>query len=180
MQVQVTIKNVDVEQKAAVGKGRPYEIAEVFYESGGRNMTQKVVSFANPAVFAAVKSAVKGDQFTVTVEKNDKGYNQWTAITKSDGSVASAPPGPSGLKPAPTPTAPGRSNFETPEERALRQRLIVRQSSLSTAAELLTTGAKSPPEIEAVLNLAEVLHDWVYKKPDIFDAPNDIDSDIPF
>jgi hypothetical protein len=179
--MQIKIVSVTVEKVAGKGKSQGYEKAEVVYRDDRNEVkTKNIVSFANPSVFNAVKNAQANDTFDVSVTKDDKGYYQWTSVTQSDGttptaSISKASEGKQGA-----PLGTGRSNFETPEERALRQRLIVRQSSLSTAVEVLTTGAKAPPSKDDVFSLAEQFHDWVYQKPDLFDQPNDINQDIPF
>ena len=60
--------------------------------------------------------------------------------------------------------APSRS-FETPEERALRQKLIVRQSSITAALELVKLnnpkGGVNPGQ---VIELAEFFDDWVWSR----------------
>jgi hypothetical protein len=55
-----------------------------------------------------------------------------------------------------------RSTYETPEERAQRQILIVRQSSLSSAVALLTTGAKTAPSAQAVVDVAKEFEAYVF------------------
>lgn len=180
--MQIKIVSVTVEKVPGRGKSQGYEKAEVVYRDDRNEVkTKNIVSFSNPAVFSTVKNAVTNDTFDVTVTKDDKGYYQWANITSPNatGSTEAVPQTSTKVQGAPLGT--GRSNYETPEERALRQRLIVRQSSLSTAVEILTTGAKTPPEKDAVFALAEELHDWVYQKPNLFNQPNDLESDpIPF
>lgn len=175
----IKVVNVDVEH-VDKGNGKSYEIAEVLYDLDGVKRTQKVLSFANPTVFKTVKSATKGDTFNVTVIKNPQGFNQWNSITKSDASVSSdAASSDSGTSTRTATNTARGSTYETTEERAKRQRLIVRQSSLSNALELLTAGAKAPPDKEAVKALAEEFTDWVFEKVGVFDEPNDLE-DIPY
>lgn len=181
--MQITIIAVNVEKKApAPGKKQGYEMLTVTYRDERGVKEKKLMSFASPAVFKVLSTAQPNDVYDVTSVKNEaSGYYDWTAANKSDGSVASAPTSQAGSNKAATTSAPGRSNFETPEERALRQRLIVRQSSLAQAIEFSTAGhAVDDLNEEQVLDLAERFHDWVYKQPDIFTQENDIDKDIPF
>lgn len=126
------------------------------------------MSFSNPAVFETMKNAKQGDVFEVTTSKVGE-YTQWTSATKSEGDTAAAP-----TKSAPASAV--RSTYETPEERATRQRLIVRQSSLGHAIEILTTGAKTPPDPSDVETLADRFVAYVYQAPDLFKE----DNDIPF
>lgn len=167
----IKIINVDVER---VENGtKSYEMAEVLYETDGQKRTHKVMSFVNPGVYKKVKEATKGDTFEVNVIKNPKGYNQWNAITASsspsDTNSSSETPVRSAVSNATT-----SRTFETAEERAARQRLIVRQSSLSNAIDVLTTGAKAPPDPEAVKQLAEDFTKWVFEEVDLFNQPNDL------
>jgi hypothetical protein len=178
--MQIKIVSVTVEYVKNPGKKQGYDKAEIVYRDERNEVkTKNIVSFANPAVFAAIKDAQTNDVFNVESTQDAKGYYQWTSITKSDGAAPAPAVSKAGSQGSGAPIGTGRSNFETPEERALRQRLIVRQSSLSTAVEVLTTGAKTAPDKDAVFTLAEEFYDWVYQKPDLFDQPNDLNTDIP-
>lgn len=85
----------------------------------------------------------------------------------------------------PAPSTPTRSStFETPEERAKKQVYIVRQSSISNAISLLTTGAKVPPATSAVIALAKELEAYVFDsgavdKPASFEDMADDLDDVP-
>ena len=166
----ITVVNVDVQTPT----GKRYQVAEVIYKQDGETKTKKIMSFANPAVFATVKEAKAGEVYTFTQEKDDKGYFQWTSITsgaEAAGVPANAGQASSGRNPAPS---TGR-DFETKDERAERQKLIVRQSSLSNAIATLAPGAKSALDANAVLELAEKYVAWVTDAPDLFfEQPNDI------
>lgn len=78
-----------------------------------------------------------------------------------------------------------KSTYETPEERAVKQIYIVRQSSISSAIGLLTTGAKVPPDADAVLEVAKKFETFVFgstKEPiDVTTAFDELDTmdDIP-
>jgi hypothetical protein len=150
--MRVTIQEVTVE---SVSKGRAnYEVATVVYiTSSGDTRTQKIMSFANPQVFKDVQTLSKGQEVEVTLVKDARGYTNWSKIsTETAKSPASE-----------TPTASSRpqSNYETREERAARQVYIIRQSSLERAIQLLSIGAKVPPDVNDVLNLATVFTDYV-------------------
>ena len=179
--MQITIKHVGIEQRPAKGKGQPYEMAEIIYsdERGGPK-TFKLASFANPQVFAVVTAAQSGDQLNVTVVKGDDGYNKWTSATPADGSGGNPPQ--AGAARAPQgQTNSFQRDFETKDERAVKQRLIVRQSSLAQAVAVLSVGAKTAPTKEAVFELANAFTAYVYEAPDLFDQPNDDpESDIPY
>ena len=148
--MQITINNVDVQDK---GK---YKIAVIDYQNQeGRNEKKNVVSFGNKTLYATLSSAKQGEVFDVKLNKNEKGYWEFTEATKSQG----------GASPQATSTASAspKSTYETPEERAARQVYIIRQSSLSTAVSILSVGAKAIKTSD-VLATAKVLEDYVFGK----------------
>lgn len=153
--MQITINNVDIQDK---GK---YKIAVIDYlNQEGRNEKKNVVSFGNKALYATLSAASKGDVFDVKLNKNDKGYWEFTEATKSQGGGASSQGSKAGA------TASPRSTYETPEERAARQVYIIRQSSLSTAVNILSVGAKSL-KVDDVLATARVLENFVFGKDEV-------------
>ena len=173
--MQITIKHVGIEERPAKGKGQPYSMAEIIYsdERGGPK-TFKLASFANPQVFNNIKAAKPGDVFDVTVVKGDDGFNKWTSATATGAASSSA------AVPRPTSSPQGQSfgrDFESKEERTVKQRLIVRQSSLAQAVAVLTVGAKAPPKFDEVAALANEFVAYVYEAPDLFDQPNDNPED---
>jgi len=168
---------------------KSYGKATVTYKGDRGVKTQTVLSFANPAVYAALEGLKQGDKVDVELSKNDQGYWQWKSLSLAGTAAnteapASAPTNsyaPSNNKP----TTYAARDFETKEERAQRQALIVRQSSLSNAITILTTGSKVPPAVPDVFNLAEQLVQWVYNSPKQDSAPkgsgfDDMDNDIPY
>ena len=175
-----TIQIVNVEVSTPAGK--KYQMAEVVYkqEYNGKQdvKTKKVMSFANPAVFATVKEAKSGEQYELTQVKEGE-YWQWTKLEKIDGSVQAAAPATTGSTSRTAASYSGR-DFETKEERADRQRLIVRQSSLSNAINILSPGSKSALDTKAVLSLADELVAWVTQAPSLIEMSNDLEDDIPY
>ena len=151
--MQVNVVDVSSLNTHAAKNGRTYQSIEVMYKNDqGQAQSKKLMSFANPSVFKAAQTWQKGDVVHVSSEKDANGYWQWTGIG-GDGSVAT---------PASKPATGGRvtgSNYETKEERAARQILIVRQSSLSSAVELLGTG-KSVADVIATAKQFEEYVFW--------------------
>lgn len=146
---QYTIQEVAVEN---VTKGRnSYFVANVVYnKDGGENKTKKVMSFANPSVFNAVKDAKQGDVFDIEFTPGDQYYN-WAKAT------------PAGSAKAPAADSKGasvtssRSTYETPEERAKKQVYIIKQSCLAQAV-----AAKGPDQdVQDYLETAQSFVDWV-------------------
>ena len=153
--------------------GKTYQQLEINYKdlTTGKISVKKLMPFGgNKASFDILKSATVGSKYTVTATKNEQGYIDWVNAVPY---VA-----PAGL-PAPTTS---KSTYETPEERAKKQVYIIRQSSISTAATIITAGVKPGTEvnIQAVFDLAENIFTWVMQDPakklgSLEELPNDLD-----
>jgi hypothetical protein len=175
--MQITVVNVDVTTPA----GKKYSVCEVVYKTeyqGKQDVkTKKIMSFVNPQVFATAKEAKSGEVYEVTQIKENE-YWQWTKLEKIDGNVqASAPSAPSSTS-RQAASYSGR-DFETKEERADRQRLIVRQSAVNYAINILTPGSKSALDLKAVLAVADDIVAWVTQAPSLIEMQNDLE-DIPY
>ena len=167
----INIVDVGAPNTHAAKNGRSYQSIEVTYKNDqGQTQSKKLMSFSNPTVFNHIRDLNKGDALNVTTEKDANGYWQWTGIG-GDNAVSET-------KQA-TPATGGRvtgSNYETKEERAARQILIVRQSSLSSAVELLGAGTS----IEDVIATAKQFEAYVFSKSTGIDAINELVDDIPY
>ena len=166
----INIVDVGAPNTHAAKNGRSYQSIEVTYKNDqGQTQSKKLMSFSNPTVFNHIRDLTKGDALNVTTEKDANGYWQWTGIG-GDNAVSET-------KQA-TPATGGRvtgSNYETKEERAARQVFIIRQSSLSTAVELLGTGSK----VTDVIATAKEFEAYVFSKATGIDALNELEDDIP-
>jgi len=166
----INIIDVGAPNTHAAKNGRSYQSIEVTYKDDqGQVKNKKLMSFSNPSVFNHIKDLTKGDQINLRTEKDAAGYWQWIGI-EGDKTVA--------IETKTTPQAGGRvtgSNYETKEERAARQVLIVRQSSLSSAVELLGPGKS----VEEVLAVAKQFEDYVFAKSTGIDAINEMEDDFP-
>ena len=178
MKFQVEIINVQSSTKPA--KNGTYTQLDVAYKrlDTGKIEGKKIMSFTNKDVFSTLSKATTGNIFDVTTEKVGE-YWQWIEVSAaSGGSAASdAPQAKSFSSPAP------KSTYETAEERAKRQILIVRQSSLAQAVDILSVNpGKDKLQLEEVLHLADKLVDWVFNnetsKP-ISMKLEDMEDDIP-
>jgi len=161
--MKIQIVTTSIETKPTT-KGS-YQQLEVVYKNlsfQGKVESKKLMSFgAGAPSFTTLSTAAAGSIFEIAVVKNDKGYNDWTSATASHADVTGASgPNPTIGKPSSTTTP--RSTYETPEERAQRQILIVRQSSVSSAVSLLGVGAKAPLKVEDVLATAKKLEGYVF------------------
>jgi len=152
MQIQILSTQVN---QATTKTGKPYDIVEVAYKNlsfQGKVEGRKIMPFgATAATHAALKNATTGQVYEVTVVKGESGYNDWTAVSLSTGETTPSA-APAGLSTPKAQVGQTRSTYETPEERAQRQILIVRQSSVSAAVATLSVGAKAvkPADVIAV------------------------------
>jgi hypothetical protein len=146
----------------------------------GKIEGKKVMSFTYKEVFTALSKAQQGQKFTITTEKNaETTYWDWVAVDEGSGTTAATPD----AAPAKAGFASPKSTYETADERAARQVLIVRQSSLSNAIETVTSNSKTKADLEEILKVADTYCNWVFQKGVKLDAfePNfaDMDDDIP-
>jgi hypothetical protein len=93
-------------------------------------------------------------------------YNEVMAVGKGEAEsdnlpIPSRPEG----KPA-TSSVTVKSNYETAEERAARQRLIVRQSSLSNALQYFEI-TKAKPTVDEVTDLAESFTKFIFETNEV-------------
>jgi len=130
-----------------------------YVDEAGRNKNWKLISFSNPKVFDTLKNAKVNDVFNITTRENDKGFKEWASaeiVEESRAAVSNTLDKSAPAKPAVV------SQYETRDERNLRQRLIVRQSCLAQAVACdkdLNAG------IEGVLTIADRFVEWVFEAP---------------
>lgn len=167
--MQIEVLSTSVEDK---GK---YKQLEVAYKGGdGKVSSKKIMSFAAPDVFKVLANSKQGDFFDVTTVKNDKGYWDWTSATNGSASGF--------VKAATTSSPTPRSTYETAEERAARQVLIVRQSSVSNAIEFYKLNAKKQPSTQEIVEVAKFFEDYVFGKnttPKSDGGLSEMTDDIP-
>ena len=151
----VTIQDVKV---SAVQNGKNnYSVAEVVYtDSRGENKNKKIMSFSNPAVFAFV-SKIKNPT-KVVVENSGAPYYNWVKIdAANDEEVVAAKAAPKSIT--------YQDNRETPEERARRHLMIVKQSSLSNALEYMKNTNNTDFGVTDLLDIADLMVEWVMEDP---------------
>jgi len=154
---QITIQDVTTEY---VKKGRSgYTKATVVYtDEKGENRTKPLMSFSNPAVFEALKDASQGDKFEIKVVKEGEYWN-WSAASKV---TADSAPG------AAKAVSGGKvvgSNYETADERKVKQLYIIKQSSISNAIEFVKYSQRDgvePYTVGDILDIAQQFVDFVY------------------
>lgn len=159
--MNITLLSVDI-KTVPTAKGS-YQTADVAYKNNsfqGKVEGKKVMSFgATKNAFTTLATATPGQTYEVEIVKNDKGYNDWVAMSPATAGAAAPVATPAGK--ASSPSASPRSTYETPEERAQRQVMIVRQSSLSTAVATLAVGSKKEINPEDVVQTAKRFESYV-------------------
>lgn len=157
-----------------------YQVCELAFKNKSfQNKVEgkKIMSFAEKEAFAALSSAPTGSVFTVFRAKDDKGYWKWNSVTPGEGvEEVSAPAASSaGFK------ASLKSTYETPEERAARQVMIAKQSSLERAIKLFELQGNKKASVLDVIAVAQQFVDYVVGKTAALDADSvGINDDVPF
>lgn len=176
--------------------GKGYVQLEVAYKNltfQGKVESKKIMPFGDTApTHKALMNANNGDVFEIEVRKNAAGYNDFVSATPSSAEAPSSPPASQapgryqGNNQGTGSPAPASRGFETPEERAKRQVYIVRQSSLSTAATVLSVGSKTAPSVDAVIEAAKQFEKYVFGVEEAKDVEanptgfDDMSDDIPY
>jgi hypothetical protein len=182
--MQVNVVDVSSLNTHSAKNGRQYQSIEIMYKNdAGQAQNKKLMSFANPAVFKAAQSWQKGDVVHVSTEKDSNGYWQWTAVGSDATSVTDkrddgTAQGSAQADAKPSTRVTG-SNYETKDERAARQVMIVRQSSLANAVSTLAIeGSKATAG--DVITLAKLYEGYVLGQQTESNNIDDVASDIPF
>ena len=151
MSYKITALKVDV---TTAPKG--YKVAEIAYRTDdGKTKGMKVLDFVQKDVFAVLKDVKPGDVLNAEFEKNPKGF--WTFKTlESTGEKASA-----AVSSTPDKTPARTGNWETTAERAQRQIMIVRQSSLAQAVNYSELIKNTKADLEDIVAIAKVFESYV-------------------
>ena len=171
--MRIEIINVQAATKPTK-TGKTYVQLDVAYKNltrEGKIEGKKIMPFQNPDVHANLQKATMGQVFEVTTVKEGE-YWQWSnvqEVAKGGNVEPQTSAASSGYASKGTPSP--KSTYETPEERATRQRLIVRQSCLSNAVETLKVDKKGVDPTEA-LKLAERYVGWVFGEEAKVDVPD--------
>ena len=170
--MKVSIISVSVGTKTGPS-GKAYQTAETVYKNldSGKVESKNITQYSS--VFNTVSDAQAGQVFNVKTEKNANGFWEWVDCVRAVGETAPVSPN----APSAAPAAKSAGSWETPEERAAKQVYIVRQSSLSTAVDALSIGAKTPPSAAVVCEYAQQLVEFVMNGPkgNLFNTDNDLE-----
>jgi len=159
----ITGKIVSIDLNATITKaqGGTYKGAEiVFKDANGKVQTKNIhengLKYA-PAVKNGLESLEPGDNFTVEMEKKD---DFWTWISIKKGIEQEEKQKTTTQQSTTTKS----TSWETAEERAARQKFIVRQSSLTNAIAFLVSQGRTHVTEEGVLEIATTFYNWVFEK----------------
>lgn len=180
-------KVVNVEMNIEIQKkdGSVYPGSRLtFRDSTGKIQEQamhaNVLKF-NPSIKSVLPTLNPNDDIVVVKEKKGDYWNV-VDIKRATANSVTNDSSSNGATSKPSQAAPAKGGWETPEERAMRQVLIVRQSSLSSAVSCLTVGGKTPPKAGDVINLAKEFEAYVFgKQTEVADEATefDFDDEIP-
>ena len=164
------LKKVDVSKPAADKNYQQMIVTHTDLVNGNTD-GKKLFDFTAKAVWGTLLAANPGDVFEVERKKNEKGYWEWIGISASTKAATDAAPQ---TATSPTTSAARPANavgkatervgsWETPEERALKQVYIVRQSSIANAIALLAVeGPGITPDVEWVIATAKTFENYVF------------------
>lgn len=146
---------IKVIEVATENKGRWSRLSVKYQNQEGQTQGKDVMSFGpTKDTFLILSQAKRGDEYEITATKNEKGYWDWVEAKKTGHSEVAT-------NAIPAAQQASRGNFENAEERAARQILIVRQSSLATAVEYLNHNKKNY-EVQEILNTASLFENYIF------------------
>ncbi len=164
---QIKIVSVGEETTKQDKNGKAFSTIEVFYTVDGKARQKKVMTFSKE-IYATCKNAKQGDTFELVQKKNGEFWD-WVSLTPST-AQSSTGDSTSYATVERGPISTGSYGRETSEERAKRQVMIVRQSSISSAVDMLKgNGAVT---VEAILDLAKDFEAYV------LDFSVDLDNEV--
>lgn len=149
------IKVTEVGQVTKEGTFYQYTLKYVDL-ANNKDFTRKMVGVKDAKLsYDAFKNAKPGELYDVNVVKNENGFWVWETVAKIDGDAS----GPAGFAVGVAPAA-RTGTWETPEERARKQILIVRQSCLAQAVAFVGNGTL----VDDVIERAEQFEEWVNRE----------------
>ena len=167
--MQFKIQVIDVEVVSKPTKKGTYKQLTVTYKNLDREdkiEAKKIMDFAQKDIFDILKEVEKGEFFVITTTKNEQsGFWDWVGVSQEDenkgnqmtmeAAVGTQVPQTKSYSASP------KSTYETPEERALKQKYIIRQSSISSAIELIGINGVKEGRALDVIKLAEKFYNYV-------------------
>jgi hypothetical protein len=162
--MNITLLSVQI-TSAPNKNGKLFQTADAAYKNNsfqGKVEGKKVTQYNEAAFKVLADPSSIGKTFEVEIEKKD-GFNNWVSMKQVGANDAVQPAAAAAPRAASAASTPVRSTYETPEERAIKQVYIVKQSSVSNAIATLSVGAKKLEPAD-VLKLAQEYTDFVFGK----------------
>jgi hypothetical protein len=188
MQFQISILAVEKISKTTKTGNSYFQIEVSYKELGtGKVASKKIMPFGSTAdAHKKLIDSKAGEVYTITAEKGEpnaegKSFWEWQGVSQGAPAGSASPVTTGG----PANAAPARTNnsWESAEERAAKQVIIAKQSSLKAAVDSMTPGAKSALDPSKVMEMAQLYTDFVFgkadKKVDLFNTPSDDLDDVP-
>lgn len=150
-----------------------YDKMTVTFKNLANNKVEvkNLMSFGTPKeVWERLVSAQKNDAFSITTEKDAKGYWQWKELARDDGEVPAAVETPKKMGTWDEKNKLDKERFDFDKQ---KQHLIIRQSCLASAVELVKDHGKQP-DVQAVLEVAKQFETWVWAS-----GVADLNDDVP-
>jgi hypothetical protein len=139
-----------IKEVGPVTKEGKYFWYQIKYEDNGKEFTKKVMSF-DEVPYKAFKGANPGDQFDVKIEKDANGYWKMKEVNVATGA---APVNNS---------VNGNARTYLPDD--VRQKFIIRQSSLGHAVEFINSSVDAKDvTVSQVLDVAGDFEAWVNRE----------------
>lgn len=163
MQFNIEVVERSDPKEAKNNRGGVYNKIDVIYKKDGKVEAKSLADFANKEIWDDLLALQKGDVKTVTVEKNANGYWEWKSVGEASAEEQKPTQAASNTDAA-AKKGTGKvlgSNYETPDERAKRQVMIVRQSSISNAIAFAELNKLTKSHIDDVIANAKTFEAYV-------------------
>lgn len=176
MNINGTVVTLDLDVQIAKQAGGSYPGCRLAYRDEAGQLKEQcfhnnILKF-NAGIKAALNQLSPGTKFTMVKEKEGEFLNVKQIIVGGSNEGMAIPSN------APVkPTVSPKSTYETPEERAARQVMIVRQSSISSAVAALKLD-KAALNAFDVLEMAKVFEAYVMGQ-DKTNSFMDMEDDVP-
>ncbi len=121
-----------------------------------------------PTIKTVLGELSAGDAFSLQMEENKGGYLDIVALVKGEGGIDAAVQSEKNQPTTSTYTRPATgkvvgNTYETPAERKLKQRLIVREAAINAAIEMLSVAKEKTVNVDVVFEAAGQFESWVYR-----------------
>lgn len=156
--MQVTVLEIGSVTEEKKGRNSWYTLPVKYRDDRGGEKEKKFKSFDK--LWPQIKEMEVGKTYDVQVKKEGDFWN-WVNISEVQGGGTSS----SGTSPRNNGVSVNR-DWETKEERAIRQKLITSQSSVTAAIEIFKLLEEKPGSVEEIFDLAKRVQDFHFNGSD--------------